>query len=174
LLRRADELRLLPQVPAALQLLSRGGFLLVVVSNQPIVARGIATEADVEAVHTDLQKMISAGGGPSIERFYFCPHHPNANLPAYRVNCECRKPKPGMLLQAARELKLDLGASFMIGDRITDIIAGAKAGCRTVLVHTGKHLDKPITTSEPIDPNIQPDWTCADLASAGEWILKTK
>lgn len=77
-----------------------------------------------------------------------------------------------MLLRAARELSLDLRTSFMVGDRLTDIIAGARAGCRTVLVQTGKHLDKPIETREPLDITIQPDHTCADLAAAVEWILK--
>jgi D-glycero-D-manno-heptose 1,7-bisphosphate phosphatase len=88
------------------------------------------------------------------------------------VDCDCRKPKPGLLLKAARELNLDLRASFLVGDRITDIIAGAKAGCRTVQVQTGKHLEKPIETSEPLDTTIQPDHVCADLPAAVEWILK--
>jgi D-glycero-D-manno-heptose 1,7-bisphosphate phosphatase len=76
-----------------------------------------------------------------------------------------------MLLRAARELNLDLRTCFMVGDRITDIIAGVRAGCRTVLVQTGKHLEKPIETSEPLDTTIEPDHVCADLPVAVEWIL---
>src|SRR6185436_3550034 len=103
---------------------------------------------------------------------YFCPHHPNASLPEWRADCECRKPRAGLLLQAAHEHNLDLTASFMAGDRITDIIAGARAGCRTVLLQTGKHLERPIETTEPLDTTVQPDHTCADLAAAVDWILK--
>jgi D-glycero-D-manno-heptose 1,7-bisphosphate phosphatase len=171
LLTRADQLRLLPGVPSALNVLRRAGFALVVVGNQPVVARGLVTEADIEAIHAELGKLIHAAGGPAMDRYYFCPHHPKATLPAYRADCDCRKPKPGMLLRAARELNLDLRTCFMVGDRITDIIAGVRAGCRTVLVQTGKHLEKPIETSEPLDTTIEPDHVCADLPVAVEWIL---
>lgn len=172
LLTRADQLRVLAGVPASLIALREAGFALVVVSNQPVVARGLVTEAEVEAIHAELGGLIRAAGGPALDGMYFCPHHPNSTLPEYRVDCDCRKPRPGMLLRAARELSLDLRTSFMVGDRLTDIIAGARAGCRTVLVQTGKHLDKPIETREPLDITIQPDHTCADLAAAVEWILK--
>lgn len=173
-LTRPDELRLLPGVPAALKRLREDGFHLVVVTNQPVVARGLATEADVAAVHIALAALIQQSGGPVPERFYACPHHPQATLPAYRQDCDCRKPRPGLIWQAARELNLELPASYLVGDRITDIIAGAKAGCRTVLVETGKHLAPPITTREPINPGIKPDWRCADLAAAAEWILSRR
>jgi D-glycero-D-manno-heptose 1,7-bisphosphate phosphatase len=141
LLTCVDQLRLLPGVQSSLNALHNAGFSLVVVSNQPVVARGMTTEADVEAIHAELAKRIVAAGGPAMDRYYFCPHHPKATLPAYRMDCDCRKPKPGMLLRAARELNLDLRTCFMVGDRITDIIAGVRAGCRTVLVQAGKHLE---------------------------------
>jgi D-glycero-D-manno-heptose 1,7-bisphosphate phosphatase len=172
LLTRADQLRLLPGVPSALNALQSAGFALVVVSNQPVVARGLATAQEVEAIHAELDGLIHAAGGPAMDRFYFCPHHPKGTLLAYQVDCDCRKPKPGLLLKAARELNLGLRASFMVGDRITDIIAGARAGCRTILVQTGKHLEKPIETSEPLDTTIEPDYVGADLAAAVEWLLK--
>jgi D-glycero-D-manno-heptose 1,7-bisphosphate phosphatase len=172
LLTRGDQLCLLPGVPSALNTLRNGGFALVVVSNQPVVARGMATEAEIETIHAELGRIIQAAGGPALDGIYFCPHHPKGLLPAYRLDCECRKPKPGLLLKAARELSLDLRTSFLVGDRITDIIAGAKAGCRTALVQTGKHLEYPIQTSEPLDTAIKPDHVCADLSSAVEWILK--
>ncbi len=172
LLTRADQLRLLPGVPSALNALQSAGFALVVVSNQPVVARGLATVQEVEAIHAELDGLIHAAGGPAMDRLYFCPHHPKGTLLAYRVDCDCRKPKPGLLLKAARELNLGLRASFMVGDRITDIIAGARAGCRTILVQTGKHLEKPIETSEPLDTTIEPDYVGADLPAAVEWVLK--
>jgi len=171
LLTSVDQLHVVAGVSAALKALAEAGFRLVVVTNQPVVARGLVTESDVEAVHTKLAGLIVATGGPVLDRFYFCPHHPNATLPAYRVDCDCRKPKPGMFLRAARDLGIELTTSFAVGDRLTDIIAGARAGCRTVLVQTGKHLDNPIQTSELLDATIQPDYTCPDLAAAAEWIL---
>jgi len=171
LLTRADQLRVLPGVPAAMKALHKAGFQLVVVSNQPVVARGLITEREVKSIHHELAKQLAAAGSPTVEQFYFCPHHPKATLPAYRVNCDCRKPKPGLFLRAAQELSINLNASFAIGDRITDIMAGAKAGCRTVLVQTGKHLEKPIETSEPLDMKIRPNHICADLSAAAEWIL---
>jgi D-glycero-D-manno-heptose 1,7-bisphosphate phosphatase len=172
LLTRPEQLVLLPGVPEALQRLAAAGFTLFVVSNQPVVARGLATEAEVESVHTELQRRIMAAGGPPVTQYYFCPHHPNATLPQYRVACDCRKPRPGMLLQAAREHALDLQASYMVGDRITDIIAGARAGCRTALVQTGEHEAAPIESPDGIDASVQPDYVCANLAGAAEWIAK--
>lgn len=171
LLTRPEQVVLLPGVPQALQVLGQAGFKLIVVSNQPVVARGLASEAEVCAVNVHLEALLQRTGAPALAGFYICPHHPNATLPAYRVACDCRKPKPGLFLRAATELKLDLGASFAIGDRITDIIAGARAGCRTIMVRTGRHLDIPIETSEPLDLSVQPDHTSADLAAASEWIL---
>ena len=174
LLIRHEQLRLLAGVPASLRILKNAGFHLVVVSNQSVVARGLATERDVECVNAGLDRLICSAGGPAMNGFYFCPHHPNATLARYRVNCDCRKPRPGMLFRAAQELRLDLSASFMVGDRITDIIAGARAGCRTVLVETGKHRERPIEINEPLDLTISPDHVCEDLPTAAEWIVKLK
>ena len=170
LVRRAD-LRLLAGVPAALNQLHQAGFALIVASNQTVVARGLATEAEVSVLNEVLQEIILKAGGPLLDGWYFCPHHPNANVPVYRMNCDCRKPQPGLLRRAAGELDLDLSTSFMVGDRITDIIAGARAGCRTVLVETGMHSQPPIETAEPIDLSTQPDYRCASLRDAADWIL---
>lgn len=171
LLTEEAKLRVLAGVPEALITLRQAGFLLMVISNQPVVARGLITEAGVEQIHRALDaRLQSAGAG--IDRYYFCPHHPKATLPQYRMNCECRKPQPGMLLRAAQECGIDLAQSFCVGDRLTDIVAGAKAGCRTVLVQTGRHLDPLIESAAPVDLSIKPDWTCANLKEAAAWILK--
>lgn len=172
LLIRPEDVQILDGVRPALSLLQRAGFRLVAVSNQTVVARGLASEDDVRALNDYVQELLAQAGGPRLDGWYFCPHHPQATLPAYRQVCECRKPKPGLLIRAARELELDLSASFMVGDRITDIIAGARAGARTMLVQTGRHLDPPIETSEPLEATIQPDHTCADLLEAARWILQ--
>lgn len=171
LLTTPGEVRILPGVPQALQMLAEAGFALLVVSNQPVVARGMATEAQVEAVNQHMAGLIRAAGGPSLGLFYICPHHPNATLPQYRLDCACRKPRPGLLLQAARDHSIDMDSSFMIGDRMTDIIAGVKAGARAILVETGRHTAPAIQTAEPIDTTIQPAHRCPDLFSAAKWII---
>lgn len=172
LLTRPEQVVIPPGVPAALRALGEAGFKLIVVSNQPVVARGLVSEADVRAVNAHMESLLRGAGAPPLDGVYVCPHHPNATLPAYRLDCDCRKPRPGLFRRAAAEWGLDLGASFAVGDRITDIIAGARAGCRTVLVQTGRHEEKPIETSEPLDTSIQPDHRCADLAAAAEWMLE--
>ncbi|MSU34515.1 MAG: HAD-IIIA family hydrolase [Pedosphaera sp.] len=174
LLTRADQLRILPGVPRALERLHEAGFQLVVVSNQPVVARGLVSEADVKAVHEELERRLIEAGSPPIRRFYFCPHHPNATLLSYRKTCECRKPRPGLFLQAIEELGLSAADSYTVGDRITDIIAGATVGSRTILVETGVDSLTPIETSEPLDASVRPDYTCADLPAAATWILESR
>jgi len=168
----AAQIRILAGVPAALQNLKRAGYRLIVVSNQPVVARGLLSEPDVLALQEKINYCLIATGAPPMDAFYFCPHHPKATLPIYRQDCDCRKPKPGLLLRAAQEHDIALTRSFMIGDRITDIIAGARAGCRTILMQTGKHLAPPIQTNEPLDLSAQPDYTCPDLLAAARWILE--
>jgi len=171
LLTNPRDIRVLEGVPQALRSLKEAGFQLIVISNQTVVARGLITEQEVCTINAEMEHPLEQAGGPRLDGFYFCPHHPNATLPAYRIACECRKPRPGLLLRAAREHNLDLSACFLVGDRITDIIAGARAGCRTVLVQTGKHQEPPIETVEPLDESVQPDYTCANLSEAARWIL---
>ncbi len=166
------QIRILPGVPSALRRLKNKGFLLVIVTNQAVVARGLATEEKVRHVHQRLNEMLLAMNAPAMDAAYFCPHHPQATLSAYRGACECRKPNPGMLLRAAKEFGLNLGASFMVGDRPSDILAGARAGCRTIWVQTGRHADPPIETADSSMTVPEPTFTCADLAAATEWILQ--
>jgi len=174
LLTNPRDIRVLEGVPQALRSLKEAGFQLIVISNQTVVARGLFTEQGVCAINAEMERLLEQAGGPHLDGFYFCPHHPKATLPAYRIACECRKPRPGLLLRAAREHDLNLGASFMVGDRITDIIAGARAGCRTVLIETGKHEAPPIETVEPLDESVQPDHICVALTAAAEWILRVR
>jgi D-glycero-D-manno-heptose 1,7-bisphosphate phosphatase len=123
--------KLVHGVGAALAAARRAGFLVVVVSNQAGIARGLFGEEAMEAVHAAIGKQLGRSEA-AIDRFYFCPHHPDFTGP-----CSCRKPEPGMLLEAAHELGIDLGASFMIGDTVEDLQAGAEAGCQPILVRTG-------------------------------------
>ncbi|MHB9023833.1 MAG: D-glycero-alpha-D-manno-heptose-1,7-bisphosphate 7-phosphatase [Armatimonadota bacterium] len=168
----ASHIRLLPGVPEALARLQAAGYRLLVVSNQTVVARGLLTEVETLALHAEIERCLQALGAPPLDGFYFCPHHPRATLPEYRIACDCRKPLPGLLLRAAAEHGVDLSTSIMIGDRITDIAAGVAAGCRTIQVQTGKHSDPPIQTHVEIDLSLRPDFTCADLPAAAAWILE--
>lgn len=163
------DLVVMPGAAKAIARLSEAGYAVVVVTNQPVVARGLVSDADVARIGEALAAKLRAEGA-LIERTYFCPHHPNATVEAYRQACDCRKPRPGMLTRAAHELGLDLETSFLVGDRLSDIAAGRRAGCRTVLVETGKHTAAPIESPDPIG-DVKPDAVCADLSGAAEWIL---
>lgn len=171
ILTRCEQVELLPGAVEALKVLQEAGYPIVVVTNQPVVARGWITEPELQAIHQHIRQLLQ-GQGADVSAFYYCPHHPAATLPEYRQACDCRKPRPGLLLQAAADMGLDLPASVMVGDRISDIAAGRAAGCATVLVECGCHEAPPITSPDPIDPNLREDFRCADLAAAVEWILR--
>jgi D-glycero-D-manno-heptose 1,7-bisphosphate phosphatase len=172
LIQNEHDIQILPGVPEALRLLKAASFLLITVSNQTAIARGILNEQSVERLNEKIEDDLIQAGAPPLDGFYYCPHHPNADLEVYRVDCDCRKPKPGLIIRAARDHDAALENSIMVGDRITDIIAGAAAGCRTVLVETGHHMEPPIQTSEPLDLSIKPDFTCRGLLEAARWILE--
>jgi D-glycero-D-manno-heptose 1,7-bisphosphate phosphatase len=166
---RPDQLALMPGAAEAVRRAEASGRAVVVVTNQPVVARGLVDEDGVRAVHEALDAMLRARGA-RVDAFYFCPHHPRATIERYRVACDCRKPRPGLLTRAASELGLDLGASVMVGDRLSDVTAGARAGCKTVLVTTGKHLAAPIESPDPADAT--PDFVAADVGAAMVWALR--
>ncbi len=131
-----DEVVLTEGIGAAIRAANQAGFLVVVVTNQSGVARGYYTLDDVAAVHRRIEELLVPASA-RIDRFDCCPHHPTDGIGEYLLDCDCRKPKPGMLLRAARELGIELSASYLIGDMPTDLEAGAAAGCQTMLVRTG-------------------------------------
>jgi D-glycero-D-manno-heptose 1,7-bisphosphate phosphatase len=135
-LSKVEDFQFIPGVPLALKRLKDAGFLLVVVTNQSGIGRGYYDEAALKAVHDHMHQELAAYGA-AVDACYFCPHHPKHASGPYLKECDCRKPMPGMLLQAARELDIDLAASFMIGDKLADVEAGLKAGCTPLLVLTG-------------------------------------
>lgn len=165
----ADDVRVLPGVVEALLTLREHGHALVVVSNQTVVARGLADEDDVIALQLAIEASLVAAGAPAFDDFLFCPHHPSATDPAYRVACDCRKPAPGLILRACARHGIDPRRSVMIGDRPSDLAAGAQAGCRTVWVKTGRHDDAPIETASPFTAPTA-DHVCEDLCAAARWI----
>ena len=130
-LSRLEDLTVLAGVPEALDLLSRAGYVRLVVTNQSGVARGYFGRSFVDRTHAELQRRLAAQGA-SVDGFYVCPHHPDHSGP-----CECRKPQPGLIHQAALEWNLDLGACWVVGDKPADVILAHRAGCRAALVRTG-------------------------------------
>ena len=128
--------RLLSGAVQAIKTINDLGYAVVVATNQPVVARGMATPADVDAVHELIFRRL-AGRGARIDAFYYCPHHPQANIKKYRMVCGCRKPAPGMIFAAAKDLGIDLKRSFLVGDSTRDVLAGNRAGVSMILVRTG-------------------------------------
>src|SRR5450631_639322 len=136
LMHEFGQMRILPGAAEAIRLLNQNGIRVLIVTNQPVVARGVCTEDEVRLIHEELKQRLLKKGA-RIDAIYYCPHHPNATLERYRVQCSCRKPEPGMILRAAKEQGVDLGRSVMIGDTTQDIMAGSRAGTQTILVQTG-------------------------------------
>ncbi len=167
-LSRPEQLHLIPGAAAAIKLLNQSGYKVVVVTNQAGVARGYFTEQTVREVHEALEKMLGEQGA-AVDAIYYCPHHPAAGAGVYRQDCNCRKPNPGMLERAARELDIDLTASFVIGDKISDLEAGLAVGCRNILVHTGYGLE---SRNEFSGAAWKPEYVADDLLEAARWILK--
>lgn len=132
-----EQSEIFPFTAEAVRLMKQKGFLVFGISNQSAVARGICTREEVENIHAEITTAL-AKEGAVIDKFYYCPYHPEGTVPEYRKRSDLRKPEPGMILQAAKEFDLDLSLSYMIGDDLIDIEAGKNAGCRTVLVLTGK------------------------------------
>jgi len=132
-----EQLVLLPGAAAAIRRWNEAGYLVVVVTNQSGIARGLLDEARLREIHDRLREMLRVEGA-ELDAFYHCPHHPDLGEPPLRARCDCRKPAPGMLLRAAEELGIDLARSWIVGDSLRDLEAGAAAGVRGILVETGK------------------------------------
>lgn len=130
---RPEDFEFLPGAVEAIKRLNDAGYLVLVVSNQSSVARGFSTEADVENLHRYVAEELSKHGA-RIDRFYYCPHHPEGEVAAYRKNCDCRKPGIGMFRQACRDFEIDVVNSWMIGDKGSDEEFGQRAGLITICV----------------------------------------
>lgn len=137
---RIEDLEWMPEAREALAYLHRKGYLAIVVTNQSGIARGYYTVDDMQRLHDFMTAEIAAAGG-KIEKFYYCPHHVEGKLPEYTKKCECRKPAPGMLLQAVEDFDLNKAKSFVVGDSPRDVEAAANAGLRGFLYGGGSLLD---------------------------------
>lgn len=161
---KLDQLRLIPKSAKAIRLLNENGFKVIVISNQSGVARGYYKEKDVEIFNRAMKEKINQENA-NIDAIYYCPHHPESKILEYGIDCDCRKPNSGMLFKAAQDLEVDLKESFMVGDKMSDIIAGSTVGCVTILVLTG------YGKSQLFKNHIKPDFISLDLYDAVKNII---
>lgn len=167
LLYKPEQFKLISGVEEAIKQLNNSDYLVVIATNQPVVARGLCTEEDIREIHKKLETLLGRQGA-YIDRIYYCPHHPDKGYPEenkkYKIKCNCRKPEIDMLLQAEKDLNISKKDSFMIGDTTTDIQTGKNYGIRTILVKTGyKGLDKKFS--------VKPDYIFQDLKEAVDFLL---
>jgi mannose-1-phosphate guanylyltransferase/phosphomannomutase len=160
-----DELQVYPYAPEAVKRINDSDYLAIVITNQSVVARNMCTEAELRIIHNKLDTVLGQEHA-KLDGLYYCPHHPHGGFPeenpAYKVDCHCRKPKPGMLLDAARDFNIDLSQSWFIGDTERDIVAGKAAGVKTIGVLTGRALK---------GSTVQPDLMKPSLTEAVDYIL---
>jgi D-glycero-D-manno-heptose 1,7-bisphosphate phosphatase len=165
---RLEALSVFPWVGDALRLLKRAGFATVVITNQSAIAHGIIDEPFLHEVHRTIDARLASSGGV-IDRYYYCPHLGEAKIERYRQVCRCRKPKPGLIEQACRDMHLDLARSVMVGDKWLDVACGRAAGTRAVLVKTGHGAAE---AESPID-GLHADAVVNNLVEAVGWILRS-
>ena len=166
-LNRLDRVSFFPWSVDAVRVLGDAGLRVVVVTNQAGVARGYFDEQFVRATHALIDERMR-NGRARIDGYYYCPHHPDGRVASYRAECDCRKPKPGMILRAARELDIDVARSFVVGDRWLDVEMGRAAGATTVLVKTGYGLE-----DDDRPDGLEADRVADNLMDAAGWILRT-
>ena len=164
---RLEQLAFFPWAIDAVRLLNRGGYAVVIITNQSGVGRGLYEEAFVRTTHDAIAQRLDAGGA-KVDAFYYCPHHPDATVERYRIACDCRKPGPGMLAKAADDLGLDLARSVSVGDKWTDVQAGQAAGGRGILVRTG--YGRSSEAAPP--PGVAPAAIVDNVMGAVAWILR--
>jgi histidinol-phosphate phosphatase family protein len=157
---KIEELRILPRVAKAINLLNTHNVTVIVVSNQSVIARGLITEAGVDRINAKIAKILEKDNA-QIAKFYYCPHHPDADIIKYRKVCNCRKPKTALFKKAAKEFNLDIKKSYVIGDSFRDIEAAKNLGCKSIAVGCGSSDFR----------NSKPDYKVKDLYEAAKLIV---
>jgi D,D-heptose 1,7-bisphosphate phosphatase len=160
-----EKLRLFPETSAAIKRINESGMKAVVITNQSGVARGYFTEALVEETHSHIQDLL-------IDAFYYCPHHDTEGRGQYLKACDCRKPKPGMLLAATEDLDIDLAGSYMVGDTLKDMETAKNIQMKGVLVQTGHYAIHKDGIPDAL--LVKPDYLAADILDAVNWIMKDR
>ena len=166
-LNRLERVAFFPWTVDAIRVLNQAGVLVVLVTNQAGVSRGYFDETFVRETHEFINGRLREGGA-WIDAFYFCPHHPDGRVAEFMRTCDCRKPQPGMIRQAARDLEIDLAASVVVGDRWLDIELARAAGTKAVLVRTGYGHDEERRPEETVTA----DYVADNLMDASSWILR--
>ncbi len=160
-LRDVDQLELLPGTAEAVRKINQSGYLAIIITNQPVIARGEVSVEELDIIHNKLETLLGLEGA-YIDGLYYCPHHPDKGFPgevlSLKIDCNCRKPKPGLLLQASQDFNISLTDSWMIGDGKRDVMAGKNAGCKTILISSS-------------DEDFAADFLCTSLSDAVEKIL---
>ena len=162
----AEQFKLLPGVGEAIKILNQNGFKVIVASNQPGIAKGHFSIETFEKIREKMRTELSKHGA-LLDAEYYCLHHPEATNEEYKKNCECRKPKPGLLLKAAKDLNINLAKSWMVGDSLTDIEAGKSVGCKTLLI--GRMKCELCRLMD--EKNIRPDYIVKNLDMAKDVIM---
>jgi D-glycero-D-manno-heptose 1,7-bisphosphate phosphatase len=165
-----DELEIYPWSAEAIRLINDARMKTIVITNQSGVARGLCTEEALASIHERMKERLLSQGA-RIDAIYYCPHHPEIGEPPYRQLCDCRKPKPGLVNRAAREHDVDMASSYMIGDKVSDLELGTRAGARAVLVLTGYGR---ITLARLERLNVRPAFVCENLLEAANRIVQER
>ena len=163
-----EKLRLIPGAGSAIRLMNEAGFKVILVTNQSGVARGYFSERLVHEAHARLGEMLRADGA-RIDAVYFCPHHPVAGTSHYTMDCECRKPKTGLIDRAVKDFLIDRQHSYMVGDKWSDVELGQRAKVHSVLVESGFAHDDP--GNKRPDGVRDPDFLARDITEATSWII---
>ncbi|MBI5476385.1 MAG: HAD family hydrolase [Ignavibacteriales bacterium] len=160
------ELHLLPRSAEAIKIANDLGLKVIIATNQSGIARGILTEEQLEVIHNALIENLRRNGA-NIDGVYYCPHHPDTGLPEYRKDCTCRKPKPGMILQASKDFEIEISKSYLIGDKAIDVETASACGTTSILVQTGYGQEELKICRMK---NIPVDYVAADLLDAIKFI----
>jgi D-glycero-D-manno-heptose 1,7-bisphosphate phosphatase len=166
-----EHFRLIPQSAEAVKLINQRGLKIIVITNQSGVARGYFSEEVLGHINRKMEQLLSDQGA-LLDGIYYCPHHPEGTVEAYRMECDCRKPSAGLLIQASREHAIDLSSSYLVGDKRTDIECAHRAGAKGILVLTGYGKDELSKINSAA--LAQPEYVAADLLDAVQWIIKDK
>jgi len=167
---RPDQLSLLPRAVDGLRMLHAAGFALIIITNQAGVARGLIPPESLSVIQRAFLRLLRTHAIP-VAGYYCCPHHPDGIVPEYRRTCDCRKPAPGLVMKAARELDLDVQQSYVIGDKPSDVQLAHNTGATGILILTGegrKHMENYPSGFTP------PHQVCEDLYDAARWIAARK
>ena len=172
-IRDVADIELYPGAAQAVRLLNDAGILAILVTNQTGAARGYYTIEHVHALNSRVAELLMQQAGSRLDGLYYCPHYKDGTVPEFTKDCDCRKPAPGMILQARRDLPdIDLAQSFVIGDKATDITFARNAGCRGILLRTG--YGEQVLAGEYQNLEVQPEKVCTDIVEAVAYILSQK